>query len=104
MAHIELAAPVAHIWFLRSVPSRLGLLLDVPVKKLDQVIYFAAYIITDLYEDKQVEALSALEDTYKQTKVEMQKEFQGMINEAKIALESGEMKDKAFQTLERDCS
>lgn len=76
MAHIELATPVAHIWFLRSVPSRLGLLLDVPVKKLDQVIYFAAYIITDVYEDKQTEAISALEDTYKQTKIEMQKELQ----------------------------
>ena len=76
MAHIELASPVAHIWFLKSVPSRVGLMLDIPVKKLDQVVYFAAYLIIDVYEDFRKDALSALEDRFKQTRTEMQKEFQ----------------------------
>jgi DNA-directed RNA polymerase subunit beta' len=103
MAHIELASPVAHIWFLKSVPSRVGLMLDIPVKKLDQVIYFAAYLIIDVHEDFRKDALGALEDRFKQTRNEMQKEFNGMINESRIAHEAGEMKEKAVREMEKDC-
>ena len=48
MGHISLAVPVTHIWFLRSTPSRIGLLLNLPVKILEQIVYFAAYIITEV--------------------------------------------------------
>src|SRR4030042_7090148 len=51
MGHIALAAPVAHIWFLRGIPSRIGLLFDKPVSDLEKVIYFAGYIITKVNED-----------------------------------------------------
>ncbi|MBN8532275.1 MAG: DNA-directed RNA polymerase subunit beta', partial [Alphaproteobacteria bacterium] len=47
MGHIELAAPVAHIWFLKSLPSRIGLLLDMTLKDLEKVLYFENYIVTD---------------------------------------------------------
>ncbi len=47
MGHIELAAPVAHIWFLKSLPSRIGLLLDMTLKSLEQVLYFEQYIVID---------------------------------------------------------
>ena len=47
MGHIELASPVAHIWFLRSLPSRIGALLDMSLKDLERVIYFESYIVTD---------------------------------------------------------
>ena len=47
MGHIELAAPVSHIWYFRGVPSRIGLLLDMGPKNLEQVIYFAAYVVLD---------------------------------------------------------
>jgi DNA-directed RNA polymerase subunit beta' len=47
MGHIELAAPVAHVWFLRGIPSRIALLLDVPLRSLERVAYFAWYIVTD---------------------------------------------------------
>ncbi len=47
MGHIELAAPVAHIWFLKSLPSRISILLDVTLKELEKILYFEAYIITD---------------------------------------------------------
>ncbi len=104
MAHIELAAAVAHIWYLKSVPSRVGLMLDIPIKKLDQVVYFAAFVITDVYEDFRKDALSSLEDRYKQTRTEMQKEFNGMINEAKLQQEAGEMKEKAVREMETDCA
>jgi DNA-directed RNA polymerase subunit beta' len=47
MAHIELASPVAHIWFLKSLPSRIGLLLDMPLRAIERVLYFEAHIIVD---------------------------------------------------------
>ncbi len=47
MGHIELAAPVAHIWFLKSLPSRIGLLLDVTLREIERVLYFESFIVTD---------------------------------------------------------
>jgi DNA-directed RNA polymerase subunit beta' len=47
MGHIELAAPVAHIWFLKSLPSRIGLLMDMTLKDLERVLYFENYIVTE---------------------------------------------------------
>src|ERR1043166_4939432 len=52
MGHIELAAPVTHIWYFKGVPSRLGYLLDIAPKDLEKVIYFAAYIITRVDEER----------------------------------------------------
>ena len=61
MAHIELAAPVTHIWFFKGVPSRLGYLLDMSPKELEKVIYFASYVITHLDEKKRLADLPQLE-------------------------------------------
>jgi DNA-directed RNA polymerase subunit beta' len=47
MGHIELAAPVAHIWFLKSLPSRIGLLLDMQLKQLERILYFESYVVTE---------------------------------------------------------
>ncbi len=47
MGHIELAAPVSHIWFFKGIPSRMGLLLDMSPRTLEKVLYFASYIVTD---------------------------------------------------------
>ncbi|ROO25917.1 DNA-directed RNA polymerase subunit beta' [Salinisphaera orenii MK-B5] len=47
MGHIDLASPVAHIWFLKSLPSRIGLLLDMPLRAIERVLYFEAYVVTD---------------------------------------------------------
>lgn len=65
MGHIELATPVAHIWFLRGIPSRMGLLLDIPVSKLEKVIYFADYIITKVDEKAKEAILKDLNKEYK---------------------------------------
>jgi len=100
MGHIELYAPVAHIWYLKSVPSRIGLLLDLPVKKLEQVVYFASYIITDVHEDKRDEALRDLEDRYKVSKAEMQKELQREVNELKLLKEAKKLTAKKFAAQE----
>ncbi len=65
MGHIELATPVAHIWFLRGVPSRMSILLNVPVSDLEKVIYFAGYIITKVHEEEKESILQGLEKEYK---------------------------------------
>jgi len=62
MGHIELAAPVTHIWYFKGVPSRLGYLLDLAPKDLEKVIYFAAYMITSVDEDARHRDLSTLEN------------------------------------------
>jgi DNA-directed RNA polymerase subunit beta' len=61
MGHIELAAPVTHIWYFKGVPSRLGYLLDIPPKSLEKVIYFAAHLITWVDREKRHKELSKLE-------------------------------------------
>ncbi len=61
MGHIELAAPVTHIWYFKGVPSRLGYLLDLAPKDLEKVIYFAAYMITEVDEESRTRDLPTLE-------------------------------------------
>ncbi|MEK7459993.1 MAG: DNA-directed RNA polymerase subunit beta' [Patescibacteria group bacterium] len=65
MGHIELASPVAHIWFLRSVPSRMGLILNLPIVDLEKVIYFAGYIITGVNISERDNLMKELDSEYK---------------------------------------
>ncbi len=65
MGHIELASPVAHIWFLRSIPSRMGLILNLPIVDLEKVIYFAGYIITSVNISERDGLLKELDQEYK---------------------------------------
>jgi DNA-directed RNA polymerase subunit beta' len=62
MGHIGLAAPVAHVWYTRRVPSYLGLLLDVSRRNLDRVLYFAQYVVTYVDEDARKKALKRLDE------------------------------------------
>jgi DNA-directed RNA polymerase subunit beta' len=64
MGHIQLAVPVAHIWFLRNVPSRLSLILDVPLPKIERVIYYGAYVITSVNKENQARMLKELENEF----------------------------------------
>ncbi|MBU2539615.1 DNA-directed RNA polymerase subunit beta' [Patescibacteria group bacterium] len=65
MGHIKLAAPVSHIWFLRGVPSRMGLVLNKSSQQLEKVIYFSSYIITKVNEDARKKILEDVEQEYK---------------------------------------
>ncbi|NLX10157.1 MAG: DNA-directed RNA polymerase subunit beta' [Chloroflexi bacterium] len=62
LGHIELAAPVAHVWYTRRVPSYLGILLDVSRRNLDRVLYFAQYVITHVDEEARQKALKRIEE------------------------------------------
>ncbi len=65
MGHITLAAPVAHIWFLRSIPSRIGTILDIPLPQLERVIYYNGYIITKVDEEAKKRVLEDIEREYR---------------------------------------
>jgi DNA-directed RNA polymerase subunit beta' len=65
MGHIELAAPVSHIWFLRSVPSKIGTVLDLTMQGLEKVIYFTAFIVTDVNEEMRAQTIEQVRTEYK---------------------------------------
>ena len=88
MGHIELAAPVSHIWFFRGIPSRMGLILDMPPRSLEKVLYFAAYIVTD-------PGTTALE--YKQ--VLSEREYRDAITEYGYQAFTAQMGAEAIQKL-----
>jgi DNA-directed RNA polymerase subunit beta' len=73
MGHIELAAPVTHIWYFKGVPSRLGYLLDLAPKDLEKIIYFAAYLITKVNVDERHRDLPTLEAEVSAEKSTMEK-------------------------------
>ena len=62
MGHISLAAPVAHIWFSKGTPSRLGVLLDISPRNLERILYFSQYIVTNIDEEKKQEAITTLKE------------------------------------------
>ncbi len=78
MGHIKLATSCSHIWFLRGVPSRMGMLLNIPMVQLERVIYFASYIITKVSEEAKKRTLEAIEKEYKiKLKTKKQKNPEG---------------------------
>ncbi len=66
MGHIELAAPVAHIWFLKGVPSRIGVLLDMSLKQLEKILYFEAYVVIDPMDTPLKEQELLTEEQYRE--------------------------------------
>ncbi len=113
MGHIELAAPVTHIWYFKGVPSRLGYLLDIAPKSLEKVIYFAAHLITWVETEKLHTDLPAIEADIRAEMAEeeqrrdrdIEKRFQELETELTTAEEGGAKKadlDRARKASDRD--
>ena len=83
MGHINLAVPIAHIWFLRSSPSRLGLLLDLPIKTLEQIVYFAAYIIISVDTEQKKRMETELTTEYDQRRKQLKRDHENTLKELK---------------------
>lgn len=83
MGHIELAAPVAHIWFAKGVPSRIALLLDVSPRKLEKVLYFAQYIVISVDKSAWREAIERVKSEVEQLTTELEKSFEEQVEEIK---------------------
>lgn len=84
LGHIDLATPVAHIWFLRSLPSRIGNLLDISLKDLEKVLYFEAYAVTDPKNTGMTLAEVLTEDRYQKALEEYNREFEAGMGAAAI--------------------
>ncbi|MBI2436876.1 MAG: DNA-directed RNA polymerase subunit beta' [Candidatus Magasanikbacteria bacterium] len=85
MGHIELASPVSHIWFLRTIPSRIGLVLDASIQALEKVIYFASFIITHVDEAEKAATQEILKKEYKSKKKQIENEFKQQEEQAREA-------------------
>ena len=90
MGHIELAAPVAHIWFVKLVPSRLALLLDLSPRHLESVIYFAYHIITSVNEEDRKEKIHQIEEETSLKISEQEERTNGKIEELQAKAKSEE--------------
>jgi DNA-directed RNA polymerase subunit beta' len=88
MGHIQLAAPVSHIWFVKGTPSRLGLLMDVSPRNLERVLYFASYIITEVDQTAVEARLAELKAQLDEKIAAIEEEAKGKISEKRRALES----------------
>src|SRR5579864_4238643 len=93
MGHIKLAVPVAHIWFLRGVPSRLGLILDLGVQELEKVVYFAAYIITNVDEEARQQTVEQIEREFKAKKKEIEDKFETLIGKTRGQMQAKSAKN-----------
>jgi DNA-directed RNA polymerase subunit beta' len=87
MGHIELAAPVAHLWFSRRIPSILGRLLDMSRRDLDRVLYFAQYIVTYVDEEGRKKALEQLDTKFTSEEGEVGKDYSEEIQEKELERE-----------------
>src|SRR3972149_11200216 len=101
LGHIKLAVPVTHIWFLRSTPSRIGLLLNLSIKTLEQVVYFASYIIEDVNEEAKISAMKELDHDYKNRVKRIQETYEEKNTELKAKKSSPKELQNA-QTIQAD--
>ena len=76
MGHITLAVPVTHIWFLRGTPSSIGLVLNMSIRDLERVVYFASYVVTSVNDDKRKKALVDLETEFNSRRNELIKSYE----------------------------
>src|SRR5205085_2978699 len=76
MGHIALASPVSHIWFVKGTPSRLGLLLDISPRNLERVLYFAAYIITDVDDLGVIRLREQIQSEYAEKRGDLERQIE----------------------------
>jgi len=98
MGHIELAAPVSHIWFLRGVPSKIGTVLDMSAQALEKVIYFGSFIITDVDEEAKKVTIDQLKSEYKSKKKMIDNEYKRDVEKAQKNAQEEKIKEEQLQS------
>ena len=106
MGHISLAAPVAHIWFSKGTPSRLGVLLDISPRNLERILYFSQYIVTNIDDEKKQEAITTLKE-FAESNVEKKEsndteEINSQVEDRIEELESLKVGDLLNESMYRD--
>jgi len=96
MGHISLAAPVAHIWFFKSTPSAFSLLLGLPVKVLEAIVYFAQYLVLEVDSQKRKKVLAAVKTKFQKKKATLKQVYQ-----EKVELEREKLKQEEKKVVTR---
>jgi len=97
MGHITLQAPVTHIWFLRGISSKIGLILDLPATAMEKVVYFANFVITDVDEDLKQATMEQIKQEFKSKKKQIESEFK----RKKSELTGSDNKERELDQLEK---
>lgn len=100
MAHIKLATPVSHIWFLKGIPSRIGMVLGIPLHKIEEVIYFVSYVITNVNDDLKKGILNEIEEEFKSKSKDIRKNIENEKQQEIALSDLKKSKDKAKQELD----
>jgi DNA-directed RNA polymerase subunit beta' len=87
MAHIKLAAPVAHVWFSNGIPNRLSMILDIPQKKLETVLYYARYVVITVDDVERQKALDSIQELQKTEIEEVSAELEERVKEIQVSFE-----------------
>jgi DNA-directed RNA polymerase subunit beta' len=97
MGHIELAAPVAHIWFVKGTPTRLGLLLDITPRNLERILYFASYLVTNVDDDARQSAIEEINEEHEAIVAELRADAEAQLSEISenVTREVGNLTDSA---------
>jgi len=81
MGHIELASPVAHVWFFKGIPSKMAILLNMSPRNVESIIYFASFIVTEIDKGKKAEAISRINEDFEKVKTYLEKELEEKIKD-----------------------
>lgn len=109
MGHIDLAVPVSHIWFLRGVPSKIGLILDMSVSDLEKVIYFASFVVLSVDEELRSSTLAQVDEEFKSKKKQIEGQWRdesgriksaGRDKSAPLVAKLTEQRDERLRELE----
>ncbi|MBI2011323.1 DNA-directed RNA polymerase subunit beta' [Candidatus Daviesbacteria bacterium] len=98
MGHIKLAAPVAHSWYVKGAPSKLSLVLDLTMKSLESIIYFASYLVTEIDEEAKTKAQESLEKQLKEKSEEAKKNLEDQIRKLEAILKKEQVALKKKMT------
>ena len=106
MGHIGLAAPVAHIWFVRGVPSKIGMVLNISMQDVEKVVYFASFVVTKVDENLREQTAESLKQECKTMKKQYENEAQAEVNrwrahQQKSKAEGKEVDEKELPALEK---
>jgi len=95
MGHIVLASPVAHVWFFRGIPSKMALLLDLSPRNVEAIVYFAAFVVTEINLEKKAKAISSIEKDFQSVRKHLLKEMEVELKEfVKEIKRLGKQKDE----------
>ena len=102
MGHIDLQVPVSHIWFLRGVPSKIGLILDLSIQNLEKVIYFANFIIISVDEEGKAQAIDQIKSEYKAKLKQIENEAKMRREDAKRENEDKKKFDTEIKNINKE--